>query len=157
MISPARIAALARKEVRHILRDTTLQERRGVRRLGSRIAARFEHAGLSADLLASYLTINRELRKRNNETIASLAKVGPMEPNYVASLYEICQLRYQLWSRAKADASKSAPLAADQQRRVFSVHEAFAHLALRSCHLAQHRRQSLDLGNVHVAVLSVDF
>lgn len=37
-------------EVRHILRDATLQERRGVRKLGSRIASRFEGAGLSADL-----------------------------------------------------------------------------------------------------------
>ena len=37
-------------EVRHILRDATMQERRGVRKLGTRMAARFEGAGLSADL-----------------------------------------------------------------------------------------------------------
>ncbi|MCU0878284.1 MAG: hypothetical protein MUF06_10915 [Pirellulaceae bacterium] len=55
----------------------------------------------------------RQASQTPEETIASLAKVGPMDSNYVASLYEICQLRYQIWSRAKADASKSAPLAAE--------------------------------------------
>lgn len=37
-------------EVRHILRDAAKEERRSVRKLGSRIAARFKGAGLSADL-----------------------------------------------------------------------------------------------------------
>jgi plasmid stability protein len=37
-------------EVRHILRDATRQERRGVRKLGTRMASRFKGAGLSADL-----------------------------------------------------------------------------------------------------------
>jgi len=37
-------------EVRHILRDAAKAERRSVRKLGSRIAARFKGGGLSADL-----------------------------------------------------------------------------------------------------------
>jgi plasmid stability protein len=37
-------------EVRHILRDAAKDERRPVRKLGSRIAARFKSAGLSTDL-----------------------------------------------------------------------------------------------------------
>ena len=37
-------------EVRHILRDAAKNERRAVRKLGSRMAARFKKAGLTADL-----------------------------------------------------------------------------------------------------------
>jgi len=37
-------------EVRHILRNAAREEHRGVRKLGSRIAARFGHVGLTADL-----------------------------------------------------------------------------------------------------------
>jgi antitoxin FitA len=37
-------------EVRHILRDAAKEEYRAVRKLGSRIAARFEKTGLPADL-----------------------------------------------------------------------------------------------------------
>ncbi len=37
-------------EVRHILRNAVKEEHRAVRRLGSRITARFKTAGLSADL-----------------------------------------------------------------------------------------------------------
>jgi len=37
-------------EVRHILRNAAKDERRTVRKLGSRIAARFTKVGLSADL-----------------------------------------------------------------------------------------------------------
>jgi plasmid stability protein len=37
-------------EVRHILRNAAKEERRTVRRLGSRIAARFKTVGLTADL-----------------------------------------------------------------------------------------------------------
>jgi plasmid stability protein len=37
-------------EVRHILRNAAHQERRGVRKLGSRIAARFKATGLPEDL-----------------------------------------------------------------------------------------------------------
>ena len=37
-------------EVRHILRNAAKEERRSVRKLGSRIAARFKRVGLSADL-----------------------------------------------------------------------------------------------------------
>jgi hypothetical protein len=55
----------------------------------------------------------RQASQTPEETIASLSKVEPTDPNYVASLYEICQLRYQLWSRVKSDASKAAPLAAE--------------------------------------------
>lgn len=38
------------EEVRHILRNAAKEENRPVRRLGSRIAARFKKAGLTADL-----------------------------------------------------------------------------------------------------------
>ena len=38
------------EEVRHILRDAVKQQNQGVVRLGSRIAARFAKAGLTADL-----------------------------------------------------------------------------------------------------------
>jgi plasmid stability protein len=37
-------------EVRHILRNAAREERRAVRKLGSRIAARFKTVGLAADL-----------------------------------------------------------------------------------------------------------
>ena len=37
-------------EMRHILRNALQDEHRGVRKLGSRIAARFRTAGLTADL-----------------------------------------------------------------------------------------------------------
>ena len=37
-------------EVRHILRDAAKDEHRGVRKLGSRMAARFQAVGLTADL-----------------------------------------------------------------------------------------------------------
>lgn len=37
-------------EVRHILRNAAKEERRGVRQLGSRMAARFRSVGLSTDL-----------------------------------------------------------------------------------------------------------
>lgn len=37
-------------EIRHILRDAAKEERRTVRKLGSRIAARFATVGLSTDL-----------------------------------------------------------------------------------------------------------
>jgi plasmid stability protein len=37
-------------EVRHILRNATREEHRGVRRLGSRIASHFTSVGLSEDL-----------------------------------------------------------------------------------------------------------
>ncbi len=37
-------------EVRHILRNTTKAERRDVRKLGSRIAARFSSVGLTSNL-----------------------------------------------------------------------------------------------------------
>jgi plasmid stability protein len=37
-------------EVRHILRNAANEEERGVRKLGSRMAARFKTVGLSADL-----------------------------------------------------------------------------------------------------------
>jgi plasmid stability protein len=37
-------------EVRHILRNAAKEERRAVRKLGSRIAARFQTSGLPADL-----------------------------------------------------------------------------------------------------------
>jgi plasmid stability protein len=37
-------------EVRHILRNAAKEEHRGVRKLGSRIAARFTTVGLTADL-----------------------------------------------------------------------------------------------------------
>ena len=38
------------EEVRHILRNATKDEHRAVRRLGSRIAARFKGMGLTRDL-----------------------------------------------------------------------------------------------------------
>jgi len=38
------------EEVRHILRNAAKEENRPVARLGSRIAARFRNAGLTADL-----------------------------------------------------------------------------------------------------------
>lgn len=37
-------------EVRHILRNAAREEHRGVRKLGSRMAARFKTAGLTVDL-----------------------------------------------------------------------------------------------------------
>jgi antitoxin FitA len=45
-------------EVRHILRNAAKDERRPVRKLGSRIAARFKSVGLSVDLpeLRGHLT-----------------------------------------------------------------------------------------------------
>ena len=53
----ARLKRLAKRhgrstedEVRHILRNAATEERRAMRRLGSRIAARFKRMGLTTDL-----------------------------------------------------------------------------------------------------------
>ncbi|MDX1948379.1 MAG: hypothetical protein SFU86_23520 [Pirellulaceae bacterium] len=46
-----------------------------------------------------------------DEAIAGLAAIRPDDANYAAALYELCQLRHQLWTKAKADPAKAAPLA----------------------------------------------
>jgi tetratricopeptide (TPR) repeat protein len=56
------------------------------------------------------LTRLRQASATPEEAIASLAAVKPGDANYAAALLEICQLRWQLWSKAKADAKKSGPL-----------------------------------------------
>jgi hypothetical protein len=43
--------------------------------------------------------------------IRELAAVKPSDPTYLSGQYEICLLRYQLWSKAKGDAAKAQPLA----------------------------------------------
>jgi tetratricopeptide (TPR) repeat protein len=52
------------------------------------------------------------------EAVSSLAAVKPDDPNYLAAQYELCQIRYQLWSRAKADAARAAALSGDVVKAV---------------------------------------
>lgn len=68
-----------------------------------------EQAG-RAELLITRL---RQSHSSPEEAIRELAKVPAGDPNYVSAQYEICQLRYQLWAKAKADPKKAAPLAAE--------------------------------------------
>ena len=56
------------------------------------------------------LTRLRQASATPEEAIASLAAVKPGDANYAAALLEICQLRWQLWSKAKGDAKKAGPL-----------------------------------------------
>ena len=56
------------------------------------------------------LTRLRQASSTPEEAIASLAAVKPGDANYAAALLEICQLRCQLWSKAKGDAKKAGPL-----------------------------------------------
>jgi tetratricopeptide (TPR) repeat protein len=56
------------------------------------------------------LTRLRQASASPEEAIASLAAVKPGDPNYAASQLEICQLRWQLWSKGKDDAKKAGPL-----------------------------------------------
>jgi hypothetical protein len=68
-----------------------------------------EQAG-RAELLITRL---RQSHSSPEEAIRELAKLPPGDPNYVSAHYEICQLKYQLWAKAKADARQAGPLAAD--------------------------------------------
>jgi hypothetical protein len=68
-----------------------------------------EQAG-RADLLITRL---RQSHSSPEEAIQELAKLPPSDPNYVSAQYEICQLKYQLWAKVKADSRQAAPLAAD--------------------------------------------
>jgi hypothetical protein len=47
------------------------------------------------------------------EAIRELAAIGPGDPNYLAAQFEIGLLQHQLWSAAKSDPAKAAPLAAE--------------------------------------------
>ena len=68
-----------------------------------------EQAGRS-ELLITRL---RQSHSSPEEAIRELAKLLPGDPNYISAQYEICQLKYQLWAKVKADARQAAPLAAD--------------------------------------------
>lgn len=68
-----------------------------------------EQAG-RADLLITRL---RASHSSPEEAIRELAKVPESDPNFVSAQYEICQLQYQLWTKAKADPGKAAPVAAE--------------------------------------------
>ncbi len=57
------------------------------------------------------LTRLRQASSSPEESIALLAAVPASDPNYVASLFEICQLRHQMWRKGNADPKKAAPLA----------------------------------------------
>ena len=59
------------------------------------------------------LTRLRQASSTPEEAIASLAAVQPDDPHYLAALFELCQLRHQLWTKRKADAKRAAPLAAE--------------------------------------------
>jgi tetratricopeptide (TPR) repeat protein len=63
-----------------------------------------------ADLLITRL---RQTHSTPEEAIRTLAAIGPSDPNYIAAQYEICQLQHQLWTKAKADPAKAAPVAVD--------------------------------------------
>src|SRR5262249_35047382 len=53
------------------------------------------------------LTRLRQSHASPEEAIRDLAAIRPGEPTYVSAQYEICQLQYQLWSKAKSDAAKA--------------------------------------------------
>ncbi|HEX5103663.1 MAG TPA: hypothetical protein VFV87_07635, partial [Pirellulaceae bacterium] len=55
-----------------------------------------------ADLLITRL---RQSHSSPEEAIRELATVPAGDPNYVSAQYEICQLQYQLWSRARTPLS----------------------------------------------------
>jgi len=66
-----------------------------------------------ADLLIARL---RQSHASPAEAVRELAAIQPADPNYLSAQYEICQLQHQLWTSAKADAAKAAPLAAELLR-----------------------------------------
>ena len=68
-----------------------------------------EQAGRT-DLLITRL---RQSHSSPEEAIRELAALPSGDPNYVSAQYEICQLKYQLWAKVKADPKQAAPLAAD--------------------------------------------
>lgn len=62
-----------------------------------------------ADLLITRL---RQTHATPEEALRELAAIGRNEPNYTWAQYEIAQLQYQRWAKAKSDPTSSAPLAA---------------------------------------------
>ena len=89
------------------------------------------------------LTRIRQSQATPLEAIAALAAVKPSDPNYASALYEICQLRYQLWTKAKADAQKAKPLADDLLSAVDKL-------------LAVQRPEAAEERNLKAALLAVD-
>ena len=52
------------------------------------------------------------------EVIRELTAIQPADATYLSAQYELCQLRYQLWSKAKAEPAKADPLATDVLKSV---------------------------------------
>ena len=50
--------------------------------------------------------------------IRELTAIQPADATYLSAQYELCQLRYQLWSKAKAEPAKADPLATDVLKSV---------------------------------------
>ena len=53
-----------------------------------------------------------------DDELRDLAAIKPGEPTYVSAQYEICQLQYQRWSKAKYDAAKAERVAAELVKSV---------------------------------------
>jgi tetratricopeptide (TPR) repeat protein len=52
------------------------------------------------------------------EAIRELVAIQPGNASYLSAQYELCQLRYQLWSKAKSEPAKAEPLGADLLKTV---------------------------------------
>jgi hypothetical protein len=63
-----------------------------------------------ADLLIARL---RQTHATPEQAIRDYAAVKPNDPAYPSAQYELCQLQYQMWAKAKSDPAKAEPLAAE--------------------------------------------
>ncbi len=52
------------------------------------------------------------------DAIRELAAIKPSDPGYISAQYEISQLQYQLWNKARANAVNARPLAAELLKTV---------------------------------------
>ena len=59
------------------------------------------------------ITRLRQTYSDPQDAIRELSAVKPGDAAYASSQYEVCQLQYQLWTKAKSDAAKAEPLAKD--------------------------------------------
>jgi hypothetical protein len=68
-----------------------------------------------ADVLITRL---RQTHSAPEEAIRELVAIKPADPTYSSAQYELCQLHYQVWSKAKADPAKAEPPAAELLKTV---------------------------------------
>ncbi len=64
------------------------------------------------------LTRLRQSHSSPEEAIRDLSAIKSSEPTYVSAQFEICQLQYQLWTKAKTDATRSKRVVGDLVKAV---------------------------------------